>query len=113
MCADRPARMVVTGATGFIGTHLISRLRREGLPVLAVVRAIPTHAPLPQGVEYVARDLERVDTLADVLRSGDVVVHLAARVHVMRENHATTPAVYEASNVEPVRMICRSASERG
>jgi UDP-glucose 4-epimerase len=104
---------VVTGATGFIGTHLVRRLRRERTPVLAIVRTAPPDRSAEPGVEYAIRDLERTDTLSDVLRNGDVVVHLAARVHMMRDTHPGSQDAYRRSNVEPTRMLCRSAVERG
>ena len=112
MIAERIQRVVVTGATGFIGGHLIRRLQREHLPVLAVVRAVPAGPPAPR-VTYVERDLERVDTLRDVLHPADVIVHLAARVHVMRDRDPDADATYRRSNVDPTRMLCRSAAEAG
>ena len=105
--------MVVTGATGFIGTHLIRRLRRERIPVLAIVRTSPASRSTEHGVEYAVRDLERTDTLRDLLRSGDVVVHLAARVHMMRDTHPGSQDAYRRGNVETTRMLCRSAAESG
>ena len=70
----RGRRVVVTGAAGFIGRHLIRRLRDEAVSVLAVVRTIPRDGAREPGVDYVERDLERVETLGDVLRG-----HLAQR----------------------------------
>ena len=104
---------MVTGATGFIGTHLIRRLRSEDTPVLAVVRTPPPDRSIHPGVEYAVRDLERTDSLRDVLRAGDVIVHLAARVHMMRDTHPGSQDAYRRANVESTSMICRSAVESG
>jgi len=103
----------VTGATGFIGTHLLARLRRERLPVLAVVRRAPSGTAADPDVTFVERDLERVETLRDILRPGDAIVHLAARVHVMRDDDPDSESTYRRMNVEPTRMLCRSAAESG
>jgi nucleoside-diphosphate-sugar epimerase len=103
----------VTGATGFIGRHLVRRLLAEGESVVAVVRARPTADSCEAGVKYVVRDLERVDTLHDLLESGDVIVHAAARAHVMHDTDPDRDATYRRSNVEPTRMLCRSAVESG
>src|SRR5215207_3289132 len=111
--SEHGSRVVVTGATGFIGTHLIRRLQREHTPVLAIVRTSPSGQASERGVEYAVRDLERTDTLRDLLRSGDVVVHLAARVHIMRDSHPGSQDAYRRSNVELTRMLCRSAVESG
>jgi nucleoside-diphosphate-sugar epimerase len=103
----------VTGATGFIGGHLIRQLRADGISVIAVVRAIPPAELRVPGVEYVVLDLEHVDTLRGVLQEGDVIVHAAARAHIMRDTDPDRDATYRRSNVEPARMICRSAVESG
>ena len=103
----------MTGATGFIGIHLLRRLRRERLPVLAIVRRTPPGSTADAGVTYVERDLERAETLRDILRPGDAIVHLAARVHVMRDDDPDSDSTYRRTNVEPTRMLCRSAAESG
>jgi len=107
------SRVVVTGATGFIGTHLLRRLSRERLPVLAVVRQTPTTSAADSNLTYVERDMERVETIRDLLWPGDAIVHLAARVHVMKDDDPDSEAAYRRSNVEPTRMLCRSAAESG
>ena len=81
--------------------------------MLAVVRAIPRDGAREPGVDYVERDLERVETLRDVLRSGDVIVHAAARAHVMNDTDPDGDATYRRSNVGPTSMLCRSAVESG
>lgn len=111
--AELLPRVVVTGATGFIGSHLLRRLRQAGYPALAIVRTESAAGGLQQGIDVVARDLERVDSLEDVLRPGDVVVHLAARVHMMRDRGTATRDAYRSANLIPTRMLCRSAAERG
>jgi len=112
VAVERIGRVVVTGATGFIGAHLIRRLRRERLPVIAVVRTAPGGVA-ERELTYVERDLERVESIRDVLRPDDVVVHLAARAHVMRPGDQDADARYRRANVDPTRMICRSAVESG
>lgn len=106
-------RVVVTGATGFVGTHLVRRLRSERLSVLGLVRALPANHSSAHGIEYVSRNLEDVATLRDVLVPGDVIVHLASRVHIMRDTDPASEDAYRRLNVEATRMLCRSASERG
>ena len=110
---DRIARVVVTGATGFIGKHLVRRLQRDRVPVVAIVRALPAQESIDHDVTYVVRDLQRIDTLADVLEEGDVIVHLAARAHVLRDGDPLAEDTYRRSNVAPTHMLTRSAVERG
>lgn len=113
MHADPITRVVVTGAAGFIGSALVRRLTHDGFAVLGVVRAAPAANAQVEGVEYVHRDLERVDSVADVLRGGDVVVHLAARVHRMHERDDAAQAAHRSANTEVARMLGRSLAERG
>jgi UDP-glucose 4-epimerase len=111
--AESTKRVVVTGATGFIGAHLVRRLRNDRVPVVALVRRAPPTAAGAPSVTYVERDLEQIDTIRDVLEPGDAIVHLAARVHVMHDDHPEGESAYRRTNVAPTRMVCRSAAERG
>ncbi|MFI6706207.1 SDR family oxidoreductase [Nonomuraea sp. NPDC050478] len=58
--------ILVTGATGNVGGHVVRELERAGLPVRALVRD-PARARLPERVETVAGDLTRPETLGPAL----------------------------------------------
>ena len=97
---------LVTGASGFVGTHLIQEMRQRGLPVRGVSRqkkpglvTIPSYGP----------ELDWTAYLADV----DAVVHLAARVHVMREMAKDPLAEFRAANVEATLNLARQAARAG
>jgi uncharacterized protein YbjT (DUF2867 family) len=101
-------RVVITGAAGFVGNHVVERFLRDGWNVVALVRPGGS-APRPQeAVQIVERDLTRKDALVDVLRGGDVVVHLAGRAHVMHERASNPLAAFRAANVAPDRDALRS-----
>ncbi len=73
-------RIVVTGASGFVGRHLSRKLAQSGIRVLALSRR-PEHCENHPYIEKRAcLDLERSD-LASMLVGADVVVHLAAAAH--------------------------------
>lgn len=112
MTAERP-RVVVTGAAGFIGRHVVARFVRGGWDVTGVVRSAPISENPRSDVVYIARDLERTASMMDIFRPGDVLVHLAARVHQMHDRSTDLDATYRQANVLPVRMLCRSAAEAG
>jgi nucleoside-diphosphate-sugar epimerase len=68
----------VTGGNGFIGSHLIDRLLREGFAVRALVRDLAHTRFLPAGVEPVRGDLDDLEALRRGARGTDAVYHLAA-----------------------------------
>jgi nucleoside-diphosphate-sugar epimerase len=72
-------RVLVTGATGFIGRHVVSAFAARGHQVRALVR--PAHGEAVAGATETARSDLRVRAgLEDALRDVDAVVHLAASV---------------------------------
>lgn len=81
------ARLVlVTGAPGFVGGHLVRELLARGDRVRCLVR----RAGVPEGlagldVEIVAGDVTRPDTLGAAVAGADEIYHLAARLTAMRE----------------------------
>ncbi|HZT29316.1 MAG TPA: NAD-dependent epimerase/dehydratase family protein [Bryobacteraceae bacterium] len=70
--------VLVTGGTGFIGSHLVERLVSLGRPVRCLLRRSSSPRYLPRsGVEVVYGDLATGAGLAEALRGVDTVVHLA------------------------------------
>lgn len=85
--------VLVTGATGFIGGHLVRHLIEQGHTVRALVRN-----PAPQleqeGVETVIGDLTRPETLAEAVRGAEAIFHLAA----LRDRWGVPLATYRTVN---------------
>lgn len=74
--ADQGQRLVVTGASGFVGQHLVAAALAAGEEVLAVVRK-PFFAERP-GLREASADIAAgAGYLRDELRAGDRVIHLA------------------------------------
>ena len=104
---------LVTGATGFVGGHLIARLRREGESVRAAVRSPSDKDRLPEGVWISAvGDLGPETDWSESLRNVDVVYHLAARVHQMGKQ-ARTLAAFRSVNVQATKRLFDQAAEAG
>ena len=100
-------RVVVTGATGFIGRHLVRRLASRGDRVIAVdVHPPGPDAPLPDGVEFKLIDVRDTASLAAILPGVDTVYHLAS-AHL----EVNVPdSVYEVVNVQAVEGFVKAAA---
>jgi nucleoside-diphosphate-sugar epimerase len=108
-------RILVTGASGFVGRALCQRLLDKGLHVRAAVR---TRYVLPEVLpvtveQIIVGDIGPATDWSEALAGVDVVIHLAARVHVMHEHSADTLASYRHVNVSGTEALARQAASAG
>lgn len=103
--------VVVTGASGFVGRSVVRRLAALGWRVTALVRR---DEEVP-GASRHARvdDLDDLDALRVALAGARAVIHLAARVHVMRETATDSLAAFRAVNVDGTRHVRDLAVKAG
>lgn len=101
-------RVLVTGATGFVGTALRARLAMSGAEVTPAVR-VP--AGLPR--EVVIGDLDASTDWRHALVGCDAVAHLAARVHVMNDTSGIPLVRYRVTNVVATLNLARQAAHAG
>lgn len=72
-------KILVTGASGFIGGYLVEELVNKGYSVKGMVRRTSNISLLKQlDIELVYADLTQPETLVDTVKDVDVVIHLAA-----------------------------------
>jgi nucleoside-diphosphate-sugar epimerase len=96
---DKKLKVLVTGATGFVGRYLVTFLESTGYDVRCAVRNRTT------AVAYSSRDVAVIGEINDktdwrtALSDVDVVIHLAGRAHVMNEKSADAESLYDAVNV--------------
>jgi nucleoside-diphosphate-sugar epimerase len=83
-------RVVVTGASGFIGRVLVARLQQAGREVIPVTRATTS-------------------AWSEVLPGADAVVHLAARAHVVRDTATDPMSEFRRANVEGTEELLSAA----
>lgn len=69
--------ILVTGATGYVGRRVASRLIKRGEAVVGVVRSPERASALPAGVQPLIADLVEVDRLVEAARSATAVIHTA------------------------------------
>ena len=102
-------RVIVTGANGFVGRATCAALCDAGHDVTALVRR-------PGGCEPRVREQVIADDIfasLSALPAADVLVHLAARVHVMKDSAGDPLREYRAVNVEGSLNVARAVLRAG
>jgi farnesol dehydrogenase len=104
------ATVLVTGATGFIGTKLVNELVRQGHSVHALTRAASNRDGLDhERIKLVQGDLANRDSLAQAMAGCSHVFHLAAYA----KNWARNPNVFFEQNVVGMRNVFDAARNVG
>jgi nucleoside-diphosphate-sugar epimerase len=85
--------VLVTGASGFLGRHVVAELVRRGHGVRALLREGSSIDPCPGGVEVVRGDLRSPAALVGIAGDAEGVLHLAAPVAGDPEDAFTTAVV--------------------
>ena len=106
-----PDHILVTGASGFVGRRLCPEIINRGGRVRAALRT----------PDWTCKDIESVNAgeidgqtnWREALRDVDVVIHLAARVHVMREGSHNPLEEFRRVNVAGTEHLARSAALNG
>lgn len=94
-----------------MGHALCRHLAVAGHSVIAVVRS---EIPDPGWMEArISGDLETRRNFAELVSGADAVVHLAARVHMMRETAADTEAAYRRANADVTESLSKAAADAG
>jgi nucleoside-diphosphate-sugar epimerase len=101
-------RILITGANGFVGRSLCVLAVAQGMEVIGATR---TACSLPEGVKNVV--VGNIDDNTDwqnALKDCNIVIHLAARVHVMREKTIDPLTEFRRINTAGTEQLARSAS---
>ena len=98
-------RVLITGASGFVGGHLLTELSRRGLETTGLFR----RRPAPAGKHILQCDMTDADRLSAVISAErpDLIVHAAAAAN--SSYCELNPAAAAADNVTATQNLCRAA----
>jgi len=105
-------KYLITGATGFIGPHLVAKLVGEGHFCRCLVRSSSKSDVLGAlGVELVDGDITRADSLKGIADNVDRVLHMATLGHMA--NFKVTESMFDAINIRGTQNIMEEALRAG
>jgi nucleoside-diphosphate-sugar epimerase len=102
-------KILITGAAGFIGRHLVNRLLEEGYSVSATARSEGNVKSLNQrGVNATQIDLLLTNDLQSLVRSHDCVIHCAGHVGLWGPK-----SLYENLNIQLTKRLLKAVNQEG
>jgi uncharacterized protein YbjT (DUF2867 family) len=104
--------ILLTGATGNVGSALLHRLVRDGHPVRALVRDPRRLGPDRVRVQIALGDLSDASSFRNALRGVKTVIHLAAAIRDQERQGATIEEVNALGTLRLVRAAERAGVER-
>ena len=104
-------KALVTGANGFVGRQVCASLLRQGHTVRAAVRSL--NWPIENCEVASVGSIDDETDWTEALRDVDVVIHLAARVHVMKETVADPLAEFLKVNLLGTANLAYQAARAG
>jgi UDP-glucose 4-epimerase len=104
-------RLLITGASGFVGTAVCEQAVRLNLTVNGALRK---SREVPNRIEpFMIGEINGATDWGSALREVNAVAHLAARVHVMHDTEADPLAAFRTVNVEGTLNLARHAAAAG
>lgn len=100
-------RVLVTGANGFVGRAVVNALLASGVELTQAVRHSPNRGQVAVG------DIDQNTDWRMLLTSCDVVLHLAARAHVMHDSSLDPLTIYRSVNTQGTLKLALQAAESG
>ncbi|NTU72602.1 NAD-dependent epimerase/dehydratase family protein [Candidatus Roizmanbacteria bacterium] len=109
-----PFNVFITGGTGFVGTALVKRLALDNIKLTLSMLADDDAGKLPETVQKAVVDpLSETSDYSTVLQDQNIVIHLAARVHVLRETSTDPLKEFSKVNLHGTERLARQAAQAG
>ena len=106
-------RVLVTGATGFVGRALVPMLTQAGHDVTITVRYGPSADHLKNVRLQNIGEIGPETNWQEALKNIDAVIHLAGRAHVMTESESDPLAAYRRINRDGTKRLAEAAADAG
>ena len=106
-------KVLITGATGFIGRMLLHELsRNQDYEVVAAVRTGQSPS-FPEASSVVVGEINGETNWMSALKGVDVVIHLAGRAHILNDNKKSALSSFREVNVDGAVKLAHQASMLG
>ncbi|TVQ48087.1 MAG: NAD-dependent epimerase/dehydratase family protein [Gloeocapsa sp. DLM2.Bin57] len=102
--------LLITGATGFIGSHLLPILKEQDYQITATSRQ---EISLNQVKMVQIEDIDGLTDWSQPLQGVDVVIHLAARAHILKDTAEDVEAEFFRVNTQGTINLVKQAIEVG
>ena len=99
--------ILLTGSSGFLGNSLLPKLTQFE------VTAIGRQQCAPDIASYYCKELSDSEDYSDCLANIDVVIHCAARAHIMKDDHVDALAEYRKVNTQGTLNLAAQAAASG
>ncbi len=110
-------KIFITGVTGFIGKSLAAHLQKINIPLRLCYRSSSNLPKNLAGIEsFVISEIDKNTEWKKGLEGCDVVIHLAAKVHEMRDSNASPEVLfhqYESINTKATLNLATEAAASG
>ena len=103
--------ILITGATGFLGIHLVKKLNSIGYNLKLLIRKNSNISPFQdlKNIDYIIGDINSIETLYNAVEDIDLIYHLAAYTR----KWARDKKVFEETNIKGMENIAKVALEKG
>jgi nucleoside-diphosphate-sugar epimerase len=106
-------KVLVTGASGFVGSAATAHFARVGWQVVAQSRSAQPSASTLPGVQTLQADWDDITPWRGALQGCRAVVHTAARVHQLRDSAVEPLAMYRLVNTQQTLLLAHTAAAQG
>ena len=105
--------VLLTGATGFIGKALTHYLKSDDSYSLVTVSRSNENIRTPDVKSYIIHDISPETEWSDFLQDVDVIIHTAARAHIIKENSDDPLTEFRKTNCQGTLKLAEKAAQIG